>query len=203
MTKEQGMKKIYLKEGIRVIAENGDIYEVEDGDYTIIDNQIRNGPILNIDIVKSIYDDDKREKILDLIDEYGENYIINQLITGMNIELEHTDDNYESLQIAVDHVTEIPDYYTRLIAMEKEALTEASNRLTYEEAKSLVNKKVEVPIQTSSGAIQTKKLVIVYDEKNNWLYGKVDLTRGGVNSGGRYTTYTYKEDLGLFVIDKY
>lgn len=112
---------VYLKEGIKVIAENGDIYEVEDGDYVVINNQIRQGPILNTDILKSIDNDDKLEAILDLMEVRSEHYIINQLITGMNIELEHTDDIYIALNIAVDHVIEIPDYYTRLIDMERKA----------------------------------------------------------------------------------
>ncbi|MGD9678157.1 MAG: DUF5661 family protein [Vulcanibacillus sp.] len=115
---------IKLKEGQKVIAENGDIYEIEDGDYVVIDNQIRQGPILNIDILKSIDNEDKLNSILDLIDLHSEHYIINQLITGMNIELEHTDDNYIALNIAADHIIEIPDYYTRLIAMEHHADSE-------------------------------------------------------------------------------
>lgn len=125
MSKSKEDTIVYLKEGIKVIAENGDIYEVEDGDYVVINNQIRQGPILNTDILKSIDNDDKLEAILDLMEVHSEHYIINQLITGMNIELEHTDDIYIALNIAVDHVIEIPDYYTRLIDMERKAKEEA------------------------------------------------------------------------------
>jgi uncharacterized alkaline shock family protein YloU len=44
-----------------------------------------------------------------------------QLQNGIKIEYEHTN-NYEiSKRIALDHLAEIPDYYTRLIKMEQEA----------------------------------------------------------------------------------
>lgn len=40
---------------------------------------------------------------------------------GIEVEQEHTDELPKSAQIALDHLAEIPDYYTRLIKMEKEA----------------------------------------------------------------------------------
>ena len=44
-----------------------------------------------------------------------------QIMIGMGIEMEHTDDPKVALEIAMDHLMEIPDYYTRLDKMEKEA----------------------------------------------------------------------------------
>jgi len=44
-----------------------------------------------------------------------------QIMIGMGIEMEHTDDPKVALEITMDHLTEIPDYYTRLDKMEKEA----------------------------------------------------------------------------------
>ena len=40
---------------------------------------------------------------------------------GIKIELEHTDNRAIAKEIALDHLAEIPDYYTRLAKMEKEA----------------------------------------------------------------------------------
>jgi gamma-glutamylcyclotransferase (GGCT)/AIG2-like uncharacterized protein YtfP len=40
---------------------------------------------------------------------------------GMRVEMEHTDDKYIALEIVLDHLAEFPDYYTRLLKMEKEA----------------------------------------------------------------------------------
>ncbi|HOP85512.1 MAG TPA: hypothetical protein PLM71_07870 [Syntrophorhabdaceae bacterium] len=48
-------------------------------------------------------------------------YDLQQLIMGIKVELEHTKDKMTALEIATDHLEEIPDYYTRLLKMEKEA----------------------------------------------------------------------------------
>ena len=44
-----------------------------------------------------------------------------ELKKGIKVEMEHTTDPILSARIALDHLAEIPDYYTRLIKMEKEA----------------------------------------------------------------------------------
>lgn len=44
-----------------------------------------------------------------------------EIAQGMKVEKEHTDSKELAKQIAVDHLTEFPDYYTRLDKMESEA----------------------------------------------------------------------------------
>ncbi len=44
-----------------------------------------------------------------------------QLKMGIKVEMEHTTNPAVSKRIALDHLAEIPDYYTRLKKMEKEA----------------------------------------------------------------------------------
>jgi hypothetical protein len=44
-----------------------------------------------------------------------------QLQKGIKIESEHTDDKEKAKEIAMDHITEFPDYYDRLEKMEKDA----------------------------------------------------------------------------------
>ncbi len=44
-----------------------------------------------------------------------------QLEIGTKVEMEHTDDVKLARKIALDHLREIPDYYTRLLKMEREA----------------------------------------------------------------------------------
>jgi hypothetical protein len=44
-----------------------------------------------------------------------------QLAVGISVEKEHTDNEIIARRIALDHLVEIPDYYKRLSAMEKEA----------------------------------------------------------------------------------
>jgi len=41
---------------------------------------------------------------------------------GIKVEMEHTTDKTLAERVAKDHLTEIPDYYTRLDKMESEAL---------------------------------------------------------------------------------
>lgn len=48
-------------------------------------------------------------------------YDLRQLLMGIDVELEHTKDRMRALEIAMDHLEEIPDYYTRLEKMEKDA----------------------------------------------------------------------------------
>lgn len=47
-------------------------------------------------------------------------YDLDQLILGIKIELEHTSNRLIALEIATDHLEEIPDYYTRLEEMEEQ-----------------------------------------------------------------------------------
>lgn len=47
--------------------------------------------------------------------------IYDEIEIGKKVEMEHTDDPDEALEITMDHLWEIPDYYTRLAKMEKEA----------------------------------------------------------------------------------
>ena len=44
-----------------------------------------------------------------------------QIKVGTGVEHEHTKNNKKALRIAMDHVAEFPDYYTRLLKMEKQA----------------------------------------------------------------------------------
>lgn len=42
-----------------------------------------------------------------------------QIVHGARIELEHTPDLLVAVKIAVDHLLELPDYYTRLAIVER------------------------------------------------------------------------------------
>lgn len=55
------------------------------------------------------------------IDISDKEYDPKQLAMGIKIEHEHTDNDALAKEIAKDHLSEISDYYTRLVNMEKEA----------------------------------------------------------------------------------
>ena len=59
----------------------------------------------------------------EIADHHGVSFekILEQLKIGVQVEYEHTDDTIEARRIALDHLMEIPDYYTRLAKMEAEA----------------------------------------------------------------------------------
>lgn len=69
-----------------------------------------------------------REAAIDISDEP---YTIDEVTTGMNVELEHGkrfpdldvtgDDPVVTVKIALAHLREFPDYYDRLEVMEREA----------------------------------------------------------------------------------
>lgn len=44
-----------------------------------------------------------------------------QVLKGIEVEMEHTEDPRIALEIVIDHLTELPDYYTRLEKMENDA----------------------------------------------------------------------------------
>lgn len=46
--------------------------------------------------------------------------ILDQLKIGISVESEHVDDKAIQREIALDHLNELPDYYSRLVKMEKE-----------------------------------------------------------------------------------
>jgi Protein of unknown function (DUF5661) len=57
-------------------------------------------------------------------DDPDENFDPDQLALGINVEMEHTDDQEIAKQIAKAHLSEIPDYYIRLKQMEEQAKAE-------------------------------------------------------------------------------
>jgi hypothetical protein len=52
-------------------------------------------------------------------------YDLKQILLGIKVELEHTSNKMLALEIVTDHLEEIPDYYTHLEKMEKEAEAQA------------------------------------------------------------------------------
>ena len=47
------------------------------------------------------------------------NYDIQQICNGIKIQMQHTDNPYIALQIALDHLAQFNNYYTYLIKMQK------------------------------------------------------------------------------------
>lgn len=61
------------------------------------------------------------------VNDPDEKFDSEQLAKGVKIEHEHTNDSYLAKIIAKAHLSELPDYYTRLEKMEKEGEKDASS----------------------------------------------------------------------------
>lgn len=62
-------------------------------------------------------------------------YDLQQLLMGIKVEQEHTSNRMTALEIATDHLEEIPDYYTRLEKMENDAEAEMKAKAKAEQQK--------------------------------------------------------------------
>ena len=82
-----------------------DEHEFEEHIYMIL------GSLLKEDKVKGGLADKKKPSDFDQ----------KELKMGIEVEMEHTDDRKLAREIAMDHLMEIPDYYTRLKKMEKDS----------------------------------------------------------------------------------
>lgn len=78
--------------------------------------------------------------INDIANKFGvsPSSIQNQINKGIKVELEHTKDKEKALEIAMDHLTEIPDYYDRLSNLENKAFKELKQKNITENSKSFI-----------------------------------------------------------------
>ena len=51
-------------------------------------------------------------------------YDLKELLEGIRFEREHTDDSLLALEMAMDHLETIPDYYSRLHQLEEEVMSD-------------------------------------------------------------------------------
>jgi hypothetical protein len=63
-----------------------------------------------------------------------------QLEMGKKVEHEHTKDMNKAIEISMDHLSEFPDYYTRLAKMEKEAEKHAKKLEVKESSKPVIKR---------------------------------------------------------------
>lgn len=95
-----------------------------------------------------------------------------QLHMGINVELEHTTDRSEAREIALDHLREMPDYYSRLADMERSGgVTEAFDSPTGFQI--LYNTATEVTYQfVFNGVGYTVRFGDQYDGEWNVLFSR-------------------------------
>lgn len=110
----------------------GDSPELEPEGGEEIGGEIKMSPednerMLNIAGIEKPKEEPADEPVGDQIDggladeDDAEGFDPKQVMLGMGVEMEHTDDPKIALEITLDHLKELPDYYTRLDKMEKDA----------------------------------------------------------------------------------
>ena len=75
-----------------------------------------------------------------------------QLEIGTKVEMEHTTNHLIAEKIAMDHIKEIPNYYTLLAEMEAKA------KFEFEQAKDIINKETNEEFSTKLGSKQFFKI---------------------------------------------
>jgi hypothetical protein len=83
-----------------------------------------------------------------------------ELNMGIKVEMEHVNSRTLSKEIAMDHLVEIPDYYTRLKKMEKEAKKKWKiNESTKSNIKRLFRESVEIEVTDETPDVSTYRLM--------------------------------------------
>ena len=128
---------------------------------------------------------DYAEKLINLVAKKSgldiSKYDMGELVQGMLVELEHgshneetnitNDDPEQTLKIAMAHLDELPDYYTRLIKMEKEAEsvktdTEAEDEEKENDEESDEESEKEEKITMENVAQRFKELCGIVENEN-------------------------------------
>jgi len=118
--KNQMPKKKKKPQSVVKISEDN-----EEQDFSDIGKGIGSGGIAEEDKTEKLEKD--KEEAGDVIaggkadGKSPEKFDQEQIKMGLKVEMEHTDDPMVAIEITMDHLTEFPDYYTRLDKMEKQA----------------------------------------------------------------------------------
>jgi len=116
-------KCIFKKDGgAKVGCTKGDVNKYLAALHANADESIKPTETLTeVNKVKGGKADDMSVKDIAKIFDVHSSKIERELRMGKKVEHEHTNDTSKATEIAMDHLSEIPDYYTRLAKMEKEA----------------------------------------------------------------------------------
>ena len=113
---------------------------------------------------KHAYDDSKDSTSKDKIEDTFQR-LKKQLVKGVKVELEHTDNIKVAMEIAKDHLSEDPNYYTKLSKVESN-----EGEVT----------KIEATEATGSGSVGAYETpAFLAKNSKNWRGGKKPLYKGG------------------------
>ena len=87
-------------------------------------------------------------------------------VAGIKVEMEHTDDENLAAEIALDHLSEFPEYYTKLLEWEKQMKAKGMAFKSTRDKRSTItsqvcNTRIDLAI---SVALDTKQQILAYPE---------------------------------------
>jgi hypothetical protein len=146
-------------------------------------NGITNFPIWVVDISNDMINEDKLKGGLadkmskkDIADKFDVSLqkIDKEIRMGIKVEMEHVDSKSKAREIAMDHLVEVPDYYTRLKKMEKDAKKKWKvNESSISNIKRLIREHVDLSVTDETPEETTYN--IIYKER---LAGIITVTNG-------------------------
>lgn len=129
----------------------------------------------------------------DIADKFNKDidFINKQLKKGIEVEMEHTDDKNKAKEIAMDHLTEKPDYYDDLEQIEKEDETEEGETLNIKITNLTKNQSAAFEdmlfTMNSLGNIGSSRWVSFYADGDGNFHPKITIN-------GSKPKETYKEE---------
>jgi hypothetical protein len=116
---------------------------------------------------------------------------------GKKVEHEHTNSDSKATEIAMDHLVEFPDYYTRLEKMEKEAEKHWKSKKVNENTKELIKRLIRENLDKNA-AIEMFSASISSTVRNNIL--KQGFTRTLQRRSENRFINEYKNGLGTSIL---
>jgi hypothetical protein len=125
-----------------------------------------------------------------------------QIMMGIKVEMEHTDNPMTALEIAMDHLAEFSDYYTRLEKMEKDAEAEHGGESLEEKPEGEEGNKhpladvMDIKIDDK----ETTDVLLGYEPKNvgeTFDYASADVDYEEKDAMKKYLEYSEKNINGL------
>jgi hypothetical protein len=137
----------------------------------------------------------------DIADKFGVSVdkIKSQIQKGIKIESEHTSDKEKATEIAMDHISEFPDYYDRLEKMEKEA------NKKWEDGKEKTNEEIkETKINKMNENNKTLIKKLLREELEEGKFGRMAgaLSMAAATLGSPNIQAMSKDPVGIEKMDK-
>lgn len=131
-----------------------------------------------------------------------------ELEKGVSVEFEHTKNKEKAKEIAMDHLSEFPDYYERLSKMEKKASKKWEKfNLKKIVRESIINRKSKFRLTENSVQNKTIINVDIQPEYSKWITFNINEWANFINKSSRNNKLVFlfngEDTLGMININDY